>query len=38
VNERGDEETTFSNYRKFTAEAKITGVSEMPPETKPPQP
>jgi hypothetical protein len=38
VNERGDEETTFSNYRKFTAEAKITGVSEMPAETKPPQP
>jgi len=30
VNERGDDETTFSNYRKFTAEAKITGVAEMP--------
>lgn len=38
VNARGDEETTFSNYRKFTADAKITGVSEVPAETPPPPP
>jgi hypothetical protein len=30
LNARGDEETTFSNYRKFKADAKITGVSELP--------
>jgi hypothetical protein len=30
VNARGDEETTFSNYRKFRTDAKITGVSEVP--------
>jgi hypothetical protein len=38
VNARGDEETTFSNYRKFKADTKITGVSEMPAETTPPHP
>ena len=35
VNARGDEETTFSNYRKFKADAKITGVSEMPEKSPP---
>jgi hypothetical protein len=36
VNARGDEETTFSNYRKFKTDARITGVSEMP--AAPPNP
>ena len=38
VNARGDDETTFSNYRKFTAESKITGVAEMPDGTAPAKP
>jgi hypothetical protein len=35
VNARGDDETTFSNFKKFGAEAKITGVAEIPSEGSP---
>ena len=37
VNERGDEETTFSNYRRFKTDVRITGVSELPAAASPPR-